>query len=108
MCVHMYISMGIVCVVESKDESSDRMNPRGACSWFSLRLPGFVQDFCSLVWGFLFTGYLFIEWGISIVKCNVRRPGLGPGGGCHGRGPHGHGPQFDSIQRRGRTAAPQF
>jgi hypothetical protein len=30
-------------------------------------------------------------------ECNVRRPGLGPGGGCHGRGPHGHGPQFDSI-----------
>jgi hypothetical protein len=48
---------------------------------FSFWLPGFVQDSCPIVWGFLLTGILFIEWGISVVKCNVTRPGLGREGG---------------------------
>jgi hypothetical protein len=34
---------------------------------FSFWLRGFVQDSCPIVWGFLLTGYLLIEWG---TKCS--------------------------------------
>ena len=65
MCVYMYC---VTCRVPWKYASK-------------VHSAGFVQDFCPIVWGLLLMGFFFIEWGISIVKCNVTRPGLGREGG---------------------------
>jgi hypothetical protein len=69
VCVCVYVCLHVQChllrAVEVRVKSA---------LWF-------VQDFCPIVWGFLLMGSFFIEWGISIVKCNVTRPGLGREGG---------------------------
>ena len=69
VCVCVYVCLHVQChllrAVEVRVKSA---------LWF-------VQDFCPIVWGLLLMGFFFIEWGISIVKCNVTRPGLGREGG---------------------------
>ena len=69
VCVCVYVCLHVLCHLSSAVEVRVK-----SALWF-------VQDFCPIVWGLLLMGFFFIEWGISIVKCNVTRPGLGREGG---------------------------